>query len=221
MMTSAYSELYLEDAMRTLGEAFDYAPFCRISLDDFVHLFLMSDYGRRFENADPSIVSGISGVELVMKVLHDKGGRDWHDFPRPQCRFDVSEQYWCGHILAYYQWSRCLSFKEIFAHISVDELLSLYPTLHEASEERAAYSLDHIIASRRKNRLKEMRKMNHYTQKELSLITGVSLRAIQQYEIGAKDINKASALSVLSLAKALNCEIEDLLSIPLPSDSKE
>lgn len=217
----AYSELYLEDSMRTLGEAFDYSIFYGISLKEFVNHFLYSGYARRFGNGEAAVISGISGVEMVMKIYNETENVDWEDFPLPEPRFEASEHYWCGHILAYYQWSRNISFKEIFSLVSVDEVLSLYPTLHEASEERAAYSLDHIIASRRKNRLREMRKINRLTQKELSEITGVGLRAIQQYEIGAKDINKASALSVRNLAKALHCEIEDLLSVPLPSTSDE
>lgn len=216
-MTRAYSELYLEDSMRTLGEAFDYALFLGLGLDEFADLFLESGYARRFENGEPAIICGISGIELVMKVLHDHRGRDWDDFPEMEARFYSTPEYWCGHILAYYQWSRGLSFKEIFAHLSASEVEGLYSTLHEASEEMASYSFDHIISSRRVNKLHEMRKMNRITQKRLSEISGVSLRSIQQYEIGAKDLNKASVLTVRNLAKALNCQIEDLLSIPLPS----
>lgn len=217
MKTTAYSEFYIEDSMRTLGEAFDYAIFYGITSQEFVDHFLYSGYARRFGAGEPAVICGISGAEMVMKIYHETENVKWEDFPLPEPRFDVSDHYWCGHILAYYQWSRNITFKEIFSLISIDEVLSLYPTLHEASEERAAYSFDHIIASRRKNKLKEMRKMNRLTQKELSEKTGVGLRAIQQYEIGAKDINKASALTVRNLARALHCEVEDLLSVPLPS----
>jgi transcriptional regulator with XRE-family HTH domain len=40
----------------------------------------------------------------------------------------------------------------------------------------------------------------------------VSLRAIQQYEQGQKDIRKAQAASVQALAKALGCDVEYLLA---------
>lgn len=36
---------------------------------------------------------------------------------------------------------------------------------------------------------------------------------IQSYEQGAKDINKAQAITVYKLSKALNVKIEDLLEI--------
>ena len=39
----------------------------------------------------------------------------------------------------------------------------------------------------------------------------VNLRSIQMYEQHNKDINKASAETVLSLAKVLGCTMEDLL----------
>lgn len=213
-MTPAYSELYLEDAMRTLGESFDYAIECKLTLGDFVSLFIATGYARRFEHCEPAVVSGMSGIELTMAVLH-KMGWNYEKFPEVKAKYHFSHEYWCGHILAYYQWSRGLTFKEIFDHISIEEIRGLYNPLHEASEERAAYSFDRIISSRRVNKLSKMRKLNKITQKELSERSGVSLRSIQQYEIGAKDINKASALSVRNLANALHCEVEDLLSIPL------
>ena len=52
-----------------------------------------------------------------------------------------------------------------------------------------------------------------YSQNELAKKTNVSLRMIQQYEQRAKDINKASALTLLRLSKILGCKIEDLLEL--------
>ena len=49
------------------------------------------------------------------------------------------------------------------------------------------------------------------TQAELARRSNVSLRSIQMYEQRNKDINKASAATVLSLAKVLGCTMEDLL----------
>ena len=41
--------------------------------------------------------------------------------------------------------------------------------------------------------------------------SGVSLRSIQMYEQRNKNINKASVETIYRLAKALGCEIEDLI----------
>ena len=42
-------------------------------------------------------------------------------------------------------------------------------------------------------------------------MSGVGIRSIQLYEQRKKDINKAEVGSVLRLARALGCEIEDIM----------
>lgn len=49
------------------------------------------------------------------------------------------------------------------------------------------------------------------SESQLAKRSNVSLRSIQMYEQRNKDINKASAETVLSLAKVLGCTMEDLL----------
>ena len=61
--------------------------------------------------------------------------------------------------------------------------------------------------------LKTIRESNNLTRKELSDVSGVSLRMIQYYEQGIKDINKTQAITLYKLAQVLNCNIEDLLEI--------
>ena len=41
--------------------------------------------------------------------------------------------------------------------------------------------------------------------------SGVSLRAIQQYEQRVKDINRAQACSLMALAREFGCSIEELM----------
>ena len=59
--------------------------------------------------------------------------------------------------------------------------------------------------------LQTQRKISGYTQKELAEKVGVNLRTLQQYEIRAKDINKAAGTTLLALSKVLGCRVEDLL----------
>ena len=66
---------------------------------------------------------------------------------------------------------------------------------------------------RRKNpptRLQTLRKQYGYSQRRLAERSGVSLRMIQQYELRAKDINKAAGGTLLALSKVLGCSMEDL-----------
>ena len=61
--------------------------------------------------------------------------------------------------------------------------------------------------------LKQYREKRKLSQRELAERSGVSLRTLQDYEKGQKPINKAAAITVLRIAQALNCKVEDLLEI--------
>lgn len=92
------------------------------------------------------------------------------------------------------------------------ELIDLYPTLHEASDDKVVDVLNEKYKSQRKaTNLQTLRKRAGLSQKQLAELSGVSIRMIQQYEIMDKDINKASAISLLRLSKVIGCSIEDLL----------
>ena len=86
--------------------------------------------------------------------------------------------------------------------------------LHEADESKFVAAANEIIARNRqlrKSKLSEIRKARGFTQQQLSDASGVTLRMIQLYEQRQNDISKAQVTVVLSLAKALGCDIEDLL----------
>lgn len=210
-MTPAYAEEYLNDSMKNLGEAFDYAVnACRIDIETFMGLFIASGYADMFGKGVPKVVSGLSGTELVMEVVNKAGL--FYSFPKPQTEYDYSPEYWCGWILAYYQWKTGRTFKDIEVNLSVTEILKMYSALHEASEEKFVDTANAIILRRNNTtRLQRQRKQCGLTQKELAEKSGVKLRTLQQYEMKAKDINKASVSTILALASALSCRIEDLM----------
>lgn len=68
------------------------------------------------------------------------------------------------------------------------------------------------------NKLKQKRIESGMTQAELAEASGVSLRMIQHYEQGFKDINKAQAITVLKIADALQCDVMDLMNIKKAED---
>lgn len=210
-MICAYDEKYLDDAMKNLGEAVDFAVnACGITMEKFFGLFLATGYATAFEKGVPKVVSGLSGTELVCEIINKSGLEI--TIPAQQTEFDYSPEYWCGWIIAFYQWKTGMSFNDIFADISVQEIEKLYPTLHEASEEKAADTINSIIQRKTKTaKLQMLRKNCGYSQKELSKKSGVNLRTLQQYELKSKDINKAASGTLLALSKVLGCSIEDLL----------
>jgi transcriptional regulator with XRE-family HTH domain len=63
-----------------------------------------------------------------------------------------------------------------------------------------------------KSRLKYRREDAGLSQAELSAQSGVSLRSIQMYEQGQRDINKAEVVTVLQMAEALKCDIRDIIN---------
>lgn len=210
-MTHAYDEIYLDDAMKNLGEAFDYAAtVLNVPMDDFLDMFIISGIAEQFSCGVPKFVSGLSGTELVWEVFRRTGKKA--EFPAPKTEYDYSPEYWCGWILAFYQWNTGKSFKEIRKYLPMREIYKLYPTLHEASELKFIDTANTIL--KRKNlpaNLQTIRKAAKLSQKQLSEKSGVTLRMIQQYEQRAKDINKASSNNLFALAQALGCKAEDLL----------
>ena len=210
-MTHAYSNLYLENAMNNLAEAFHYAVYyCDIDIDYFMHLFINSGYAENFSKGNPNVRCGMSGTELVMNILREMNIKI--PTPNPKGNLDLSEEYWVGWVLAYYQWQTGVSFDEIHRYVSMEIIRRMYYPLHEASEEKFVDSLNEIIARNRVvSKLQHQRKISGLSQRELALQSGVNLRTLQQYETRAKDINKASVQIVLSMTKTLGCDIEDIL----------
>ena len=210
-MIHAYSENYLDDAMRNLGEAFDFAhTVCHWDLDSFFAMFINSGIADLFGNGHPKYVAGLSGTELAMEVMRESGLNP--DGLQAQIEYDYSPEYWTGWALAYFQWFTKRPFKNIAECVTLAEILQLYPTLHEASDEKFVETVNRIICNKNlPTRLQKRRKDAVLTQKELAERSGVKLRTIQQYEMRAKNINKAAAETLLQLAQVLYCSIEDLL----------
>lgn len=61
--------------------------------------------------------------------------------------------------------------------------------------------------------LQTIRKKRKLTQSDLASKSGVSLSAIQKYERGSKDINKAAGETLRKLSVILECDMIDLLEI--------
>lgn len=210
-MTHAYQEIYLSNAQTTLGDAFDYAVnTCHIPGDDFIRLFSASSVSRRMEIGEPAYLFGKSGIEIVADVLAETTGKI--PSAEPQAHFERSREYWIGWAVAYYQWFSGRKYSDIFKVFSFEDLQRMYAPLHEADVTKFADIVDaHMRDFYADTNLKRIRTIYGCTQAELARQSGISLRSIQMYEQRNKDINKASAETVLSLARVLGCAMEDLL----------
>lgn len=213
MTTHAYNEEYINDAMQNLGDMIDYAVHdCGYKLDEFFNLFISSGIARLFETGNPKYVAGMSGVELAQAVLRQTKGQS--EFPEVTFSEDYGREYWAGWILAYYQWVSKRRFEDIvFSGLPLSRICDMY-ILHEADESKFVENANRIIEQykvERKTKLQRIRKARRMTQQELGEASGVTLRMIQLYEQRQNDINKAQVSVVVSLARALGCQVEDLL----------
>lgn len=213
MMMSAYNELYLDDAMNNLGDMVEYAV-CDMGYepDQFFEWFISSGIADKFEKGNPKYVTGMSGFELAEAVLTTTNIK--HKHIEPTYIEYQGREYWGSWILAYYQWLTGKRFEDIVkGGLPLSTIFSMY-ILHEADVSKFVEQANEILnrnEQNQKSKLHQIRKAGGFTQQQLSEASGVTLRMIQLYEQGQNDINKAQVHVVLRLAKALGCNIEDLL----------
>ena len=208
---NAYPETLLPDARSQLADAADYAIIDMNSpIDEFFSLFAASDFARRIERGDRTMILGISGIELAQGILALDSGKKDFKIARESLR--RTSAYWSGWILSYYQWKSNRTFKEILAALPGSVVEKMYKVFHEAPDERFASVADEIVNEKNsETRLKQIRSAYGCSQSRLAKMSGVGLRSIQMYEQRKKNINRAEAESVLRLSRALGCEMEDIL----------
>lgn len=210
MTTHAYSQLYLSKASRAVGNMLHDAVL-EFGMDgtDFLKRFIQSDVAEQVENGNPKYIAGKSGLELYLEVMEKTTGKSYN--VELVESYDRSDVYWVGWMLTHYQWYSGRTFKSILDTVPYDELLSLYGTLHEADIQKSYEVLDaHFDKS--ESKLKSVRKHNGLTQEALAAKSGVSLNTIRAYERKSKDLNRAQFDIVMKLAKALKCDVSELLN---------
>lgn len=209
-MIRAYDEIYLDDAMETLGNAVEYATlFCKVEGQEFLDLFLISGIAEEFGRGNVKYISGMSGIELARVVLEKCGKKvpDITELPY----IDYPPEYWIGWILAYYQWYTGKSFSTICKKISYRSMNDLYGVLHEADPSKAVSVFDDIMNKAGETNLARLRRAKGLSQSQLAKASEISIRSIQLYEQRQTDINNAQHNHLKALAKVLGCEVEDIL----------
>lgn len=210
MMTRAYDEIYLDDAMENLGSALEYAVLVAdLGGQEFLDLFIATEIADEFGMGNVSYISGMSGIELCRIILRECG------LPLPEetgiSHIDYPAEYWVGWILAYYQWYTGKTFSTICRRLRFAELGQLYDVLHEADPSKAVSVFDAMMSVKYETNLAVLRKNRDLTQDELARRVGVSIRSIQLYEQRQSDINRAKHHHLQSIARVLGCNIEDIL----------
>jgi len=176
----------------------------------YLHMFISSGLAHQFERGNPKVVAGMSGVELAIEAIMKTTGNAPKAIPA-MTDYRTSE-YWGGWALAQYQWHTARSFASILRFMPFSDILNMYYTLHEADITKFYETAEDIyVRARPQTNLKRIREAIGLSQSKLAAESGVTLRSIQMYEQRNKDINKAQALTVVKIARALGCEVEDLM----------
>jgi len=205
-MIHAYDSLYLNDARKKLAVMLDFAVNdLKYNIKDFYNLFLYSQYRIKIENGDYNFIAGKSGIELAYDITNKTN-------IKPKHRMDRTEEYWAGYALSYYEWYTSLSFIKINSFISIEEIISMYPKYHEMDIMQFVDALNEKYNSINTiTNLKAKRLEAKISQSELSKISGVPVRTIQQYEQKVKNINSAKVETLISLSNSLSCDIKDII----------
>lgn len=214
-MTHAYSELYLNDAKECLADMFDYAVnACGFSPDWLAALFVTTGYAQKFESGNPTVISGMSGVELARRIV-EKAYKD-KKMPSAINSEAASPEYWAGWALAEYQWASGHQFKDIFERIRLSEIILMYSVYHEMDISQFIDSMEQFYKQHELDtKLKRIRESRGISQAELAAMSGVKLRSIQMYEQKVNDIDKAQAQTLYKISRILGCNIEDILENPM------
>lgn len=209
MTTHAYSQLYLSKASRAIGNMLhDAVVVFGMDGTDFLNRFIQSDVAAQFENGNPKYIAGKSGLELFLEVMEKTSGETGHAELIES--YEKSPAYWAGWMLTHYQWYSGRTFKSILATVPYEELIGLYGILHEA-DIRKSYEVMDAHFAKSESKLKTARKLCGLTQEALAKESGVSLNTIRAYERKSKDLNKAQFDIVVRLAKALKCDVSELM----------
>ncbi len=213
-MIHAYNELYLNDAIRLLSNAFDYAiNDCKIDADQFSNNLMFSDLISQFEVGNPYVIAGKSSIELVKELLTNIDPKI--KLPPQKLKEKRTPEYWAGWALAQYQWEKAKKFKDIFGYVSLKEIISMYPLYHEMDISSFIEALDNKLKdNKHETKLHKIRIYRGLSQSELATQSSVNLRSIQLYEQKINNIDKAQVHTLFKLATVLGCKIEDLLENP-------
>lgn len=244
-MIRAYDEVLKEEAADKLGKMLDFSVHSlHMDAANMLALFAASGSSALFERGEIRTIVGMSGIELAYDVL-DRCGISYDRVPARHTR-SLSAEYYLGCCIAEIQYRLCVPFSEILRDFScqdfisdhtsgrTDYLASLPLTISQddrslglldfgkkfASEAAKAYIASRPAAGSANTGelLKKARIKNGLSQSELAKAANVPLRTLQQYEQGQKDIGKARAEYIISLASILNTEPSKLIHHHLSSE---
>ncbi|MCL2111309.1 MAG: helix-turn-helix domain-containing protein [Clostridiales bacterium] len=71
-----------------------------------------------------------------------------------------------------------------------------------------------IKVTYRNDKLKAMREAAGFSQSQFATATGITVKNVQNYEQGKRDLNGAKLATILKFCATLSCRMEDVLTDP-------
>ncbi len=204
MVIQTYNKLYLPYVAENLGTMFEHAVSIGINPIIFWNTFINSNVAKQIEKGSPKYLA-CSALDYLNEIYEGK-----KIIPNQE-NINKDKYYWAGWILAQFQYAKGYSFYKINNYLPIEEVLRLYPTLHEADITKFFDVANTYFKKSEITNLKKIRQAHGLSQNELSKLADVELRSIQMYEQRRNNINKAQVETIYKLATVLDCNIEDLL----------
>lgn len=204
MAIQSYNNSYLPYVAENLGVMFEHSVDIGIDPTIFWNTFINSNVAKQIEKGNPKYLT-CSALDYLNEIYKDK------KIITEKEDINKDKYYWAGWILAQFQHKKGYSFYKINNHLSINEVLNLYPTLHEADITKFFDVANNYFKKLEITNLKKARQARGLSQSELAKLADVELRSIQMYEQRRNDINKAQVETLYKLARVLGCNIEDLI----------
>lgn len=210
-MIHAYDESYLSKTRRAMGDMLHFAVYdLKWDISKFYKAFISTGLAHSVEIGTPTYTVGKSGYELAFEVYYRLTGAECE--VSPVYVFGKTPEYFAGWAVAYYSWYKNMPFEMVDRFAPIASIVNMYNPFHEMDIMHFVEALDSKMSAYSGDvQLKRLRKYADLTQKMLATRSGVSQRMIEQYEQGRKDLKHASAETVIHLARALNCSVEELI----------
>ena len=204
MGIQSYSNFYLPYVKENIGSMLERVAKTGLDPIEFWEEFVNSNVSRQIEKGNPKYLT-CSSFDYIEEVL------GYSPSKLKKVEISIDEYYWAGWALADLQNKIGFTFFEINERLPLNEVLRLYPTLHEADISKFLEVAENYFKGNSLSNLKKIREARGLSQTQLSALSSVDLRSIQMYEQKRNDINKAQACTLSKLAMVLGCQIEDLL----------
>ena len=204
-MIQAYKDYYVSYISETIATMYEDAISNGYDYKVFWCKFISSSVAREIERGNVKYLN-YTNIDCLMEIIDDYAS--YYNIDTPVIK---NKYYWAGWALTQYQHKSGYSFYRINTYFPIEKVLQLYDTLHETDITKFFDIADSYMNLETRTNLKRIRNSLGISQSELANKAQVDIRSIQMYEQRNNDINKASAITLYKLSRALGCNIEDLL----------